>query len=74
MTLREMDDRGHEHVAYYRDESTGLRCIVAVYDSRRGALATASSPGAGVCQSLPPSLKLYPALPTPSWYGSRHAP
>lgn len=36
MTLHEMDDRGHEHVAFYRDESTGLRCIVAVYDSRRG--------------------------------------
>jgi leucine dehydrogenase len=36
MTLVEMDDRGHEHVAYYRDESTGLRCIVAVYDSRLG--------------------------------------
>jgi leucine dehydrogenase len=36
MTLVEMDDRGHEHVGYYRDESTGLRCIVAVYDSRLG--------------------------------------
>ncbi|WP_254832117.1 Glu/Leu/Phe/Val dehydrogenase family protein [Haloglomus salinum] len=36
MTLREMDEAGHEHVAFYRDESTGLRCIVAVYDSRRG--------------------------------------
>jgi leucine dehydrogenase len=36
MTLREMDEAGHEHVAFYRDEPTGLRCIVAVYDSRRG--------------------------------------
>jgi leucine dehydrogenase len=35
MTLSEMD-AGHEHVGYYRDEGTGLRCIVAVYDSRRG--------------------------------------
>lgn len=36
MPLSEMDDRGHEHVGHYRDESTGLRCIVAVYDTRRG--------------------------------------
>lgn len=36
MPLSEMDDRGHEHVGYYRDERTGLRCIVAVYDTRRG--------------------------------------
>jgi leucine dehydrogenase len=36
MPLSQMDADGHEHVGYYRDESTGLRCIVAVYDSRRG--------------------------------------
>lgn len=36
MSFREMDAGGHEHVAHYRDEATGLRCIVAVHDSRRG--------------------------------------
>jgi leucine dehydrogenase len=39
MTLHEMDDGGHEHVGFYRDASTGLRCIVAVHDSRRGPAA-----------------------------------
>ena len=34
--LAAMDDRGHEHLGYYRDESTGLRCLVAVYDTRLG--------------------------------------
>lgn len=34
--LGAMDERGHEHVGYYRDEATGLRCLVAVYDTRLG--------------------------------------
>lgn len=34
--LAAMDDRGHEHVGYYRDEATGLRCLVAVQDTRLG--------------------------------------
>ena len=34
--LAAMEDRGHEHVGYYRDEATGLRCLVAVYDTRLG--------------------------------------
>ena len=34
--LAAMDDRGHEHVGYYRDEATGLRCLVAIHDTRLG--------------------------------------
>ena len=34
--LGAMDDRGHEHVGYYRDERSGLRCLVAVHDTRLG--------------------------------------
>jgi len=34
--LAAMDDRGHEHVGYHRDEAAGLRCLVAVHDTRLG--------------------------------------
>jgi len=34
--LAAMDGRGHEHVGYFRDEPTGLRCPVAVSDTRLG--------------------------------------
>ena len=34
--LAAMDDRGHEHVGYHRDESSGLRCLVAIHDTRLG--------------------------------------
>jgi len=34
--LAAMEDRGHEHVGYHRDEATGLRCLVALHDTRLG--------------------------------------
>lgn len=39
MTLSEMADSGHEEVAFFRDDETGLECIVAIYDTRRGPAA-----------------------------------
>lgn len=59
-----MDDRGHEHVAYYRDERTGLRCIVAVYDTRRGPAVggTRMLPYDGEAAALEDALRLSEAM------------
>lgn len=35
MVLPEMADGGHAEVAFFRDDETGLECIVAIYDADR---------------------------------------
>lgn len=36
MTFSEMTESGHEKIAYFQHERSGLRCIVAIYDTRLG--------------------------------------
>lgn len=36
MTLQDMAEHDHEQVAYFHDEETGLKAIIAIYDTRLG--------------------------------------
>jgi leucine dehydrogenase len=36
MTFSEMIESGHEKISFFHHEGTGLRCIVAIYDTRLG--------------------------------------